>query len=61
MKIRMTIPAVSILDAIAMRDRIKGVILQGDETAVIADGGVLITTGDPARVSLELMAEGIID
>ena len=60
MAVTITIPAAGIADAIAMRDQIKQ-ILQEDERAEIATGGVAVRTKNPARVSLELMALGIID
>jgi hypothetical protein len=61
MKIKMILPAVSVADAVAMRDRIKGLILEKGEDCFMTDGGVAIVTENPARVSLELMAEGFID
>lgn len=59
--IKIILPAVDVKDAIAVRDLIKGVILQDNETAVIVNGGVAITTDNPVRVCLELQAEGFID
>jgi hypothetical protein len=59
--ITITIPAADLEDAIAVRDRIKGLILQGKETAVIVNGGVAVRTEDPVRVCLDLQAEGFID
>jgi hypothetical protein len=61
MKVTITIPSACLVDAISMRDRIESIILQDDETASITAGGVAIRTANPARVSLELMAEGLID
>ncbi len=56
--ITITIPAADVEDAIAVRDRIKGLILVQGETAVIVNGGVAIRTENPVRVCLELQAEG---
>ena len=56
--ITITIPATDVEDAIAARDRIRGLILVQGETAVIANGGVAIRTENPVRVCLELQAEG---
>ena len=65
--ITITIPALG--DAIAVRDRIRDLILVKGETAVIVTGdvaircpypavGVAIRTENPVRVCLELQAEG---
>jgi hypothetical protein len=56
--ITITIPAADVEDAIAVRDRIRGLILVKGETAVIVNGGVAIRTENPVRVCLELQAEG---
>lgn len=56
--IKIIIPAFDVDDAIDVRDRIQGLILQEDETAVIVNGGVAITTDNPVRVCLELQGEG---
>lgn len=58
--VKILIPAVTVEEAIAMRDRIKGLILQDDDQAMIADYGVAINTRNPVRVCLELQAEGFI-
>jgi len=51
---------VSVREAVDIRDRIQGVILVKGETAVIGDGGVVITTDNPVRVCLELQGDGFI-
>lgn len=56
--IKIIIPAQNVEEAIAVRDRIKGLILQKGETAVIVDGGVAITTDNPVRVCQELESDG---
>lgn len=56
--IKIIIPAFDVDDAIEVRDRIKGSILVKGETAVIGDGGVVITTDNPVRVCLELQGDG---
>jgi hypothetical protein len=58
--IKITIPAVSVREAVDIRDRIQSVILVKGETAVIGDGGVVITTDNPVRVCLELQGDGFI-
>jgi hypothetical protein len=59
--ITITIPATDLNDAIAVRDRIRGLILRDSDTAVIVTGGVAVRTEDPVRVCLDLQAEGFID
>jgi hypothetical protein len=61
MQVTITIPVNHLESAIAIRDRIRGLILVKGESASITTGGVAIKTDNPARVSLELMAEGFID
>ena len=56
--ITITVPVSGLEDAIAIRDRIKGLILVPGETAVIVNGGVAIRTENPVRVCLELQGEG---
>ena len=56
--ITITVPVSGLEDAIEIRDRIKGLILIENETAVIVNGGVAIRTEDPVRVCLELQGEG---
>lgn len=56
--IKITLPAYTVDDAIAVRDRVKGLILITGETAVIVNGGVTICTDDPLRVCKELSEEG---
>jgi hypothetical protein len=56
--IRIVIPTVTVAEAIAVRDRIRGLILQGDDRASIVDGGVAVSTRDPLRVVRELAEDG---
>lgn len=56
--ITIIIPAHSVEEAVAVRDRIKGLILVAGETATIADGGVAVRTDDPVRVCQELEKDG---
>jgi hypothetical protein len=56
--IKIILPAANVEEAIAIRDRIKGIILVRGETAQITDGGVAITTANPTRVCLELQGDG---
>ena len=58
--IKIIIPAATVDSAIAIRDRVRGIILQDRETASIVDGGVAITTENPVRVCLELQADGFV-
>jgi hypothetical protein len=56
--IRIVIPAVTVAEAVAVRDRIRGLILQDDDRASIVDGGVAVSTRDPLRVVRELAEDG---
>lgn len=56
--IKIIIPASTIHEAISIRDRVRGIVVQEDEQCYISDGGVTIVTPDPVRVCLELQAEG---
>lgn len=56
--IKIVIPAMSVEDAIAVRDRIRDLILIEGETAFIGDTGVVISTKDPVRVCIELKRDG---
>lgn len=56
--ITITVPAFDVDDAVEIRDRIKGLILVQDETAVIVNGGVAIRTTDLVRVVNDLSNEG---
>ena len=56
--IKIVLPAVSVEDAIAVRDRIRELILIEGETASIVNSGVSIATNDPVRVCMELERDG---
>lgn len=56
--IKIVIPVSNVDDAIAVRDRIRGIILIEGETASIVDTGVAISTKDPVRVCMELERDG---
>ncbi len=56
--IKIIVPAATVEEAIAVRDRIQGCILVRGERAQITDGGVEITTDNPVRVCLELQGDG---
>jgi hypothetical protein len=56
--IKIIIPAADIDDAVAVRDRIRDLVLISGETAYIGFGGVVITTANPVRVCTELEADG---
>ena len=56
--IKIIVPALNVREAVDIRDRIQGCILVKGETAVIGDGGVVITTDNPVRVCLELQGDG---
>jgi hypothetical protein len=58
--IKIIIPAATVDSAIAIRNRVRDIILQDNETASIVDGGVAITTENPVRVCLELQADGFV-
>lgn len=56
--IQIILPAHSVEAAVAIRDRIQGLILTKDETAAIVNGGVAVSTEDPVRVCQELQKDG---
>ena len=58
--IKIIIPAATVDSAIAIRNRVRDIILQDNETVSIVDGGVAITTENPVRVCLELQADGFV-
>ena len=58
--IKIIIPAATVDSAIAIRNRVRDIILQDNETVSIGDGGVAITTENPVRVCLELQADGFV-
>lgn len=59
--IKIIIPVASLEEAIEVRDRIRGLVLQDDDTAYIADGGVSISTKSPLRVAKSLVEEGFAE
>lgn len=61
--ITITLPAYNVQDAISLRDRIRGIILNvnSKDSASIADGGVAIRTENPVRIIKDLQEEGFID
>ena len=59
--IKIIIPAASVEDAIAIRDRIRGCVLQDDDTVSVTNGGVVITTKYPLRLMEDLADDGFIE
>lgn len=59
--IKITLPAPTVDDAIEIRDRIRGLILEGTDRVSMVDGGVMISTEDPLRVMRDLAEDGFID
>jgi hypothetical protein len=59
--IKIIIPVASVEEAVEVRDRIRGLILQGTDNAYIGDGGVVIATKFPLRVMQDLAADGFVE
>ena len=59
--IKIILPAPTVDDAIGIRDRIRGLILEGTDRIALVDGGVMIITEDPLRVCQDLEADGFVD
>jgi hypothetical protein len=59
--IKIVLPANTVDAAVAVRDRVQGLIVQGTDRVYIGDGGVVIETDQPVRVIKELEDDGFID
>jgi hypothetical protein len=59
--IKIILPALTVDDAIGIRDRIKGLILEGTDRVALVDGGVMVMTEDPVRTVRDLSEDGFFD
>jgi hypothetical protein len=59
--IKIVLPATDVDQAVVIRDRVRGTVLEVTDRAYIGTGGVWIETADPVRVVRDLAYEGFID
>ncbi len=59
--IKIVLPANTVDAAVAVRDRVQGLIAEGTDRVYIGDHGVVIETDQPVRVIKELEQDGFID